>query len=138
MVALGLGMRRTVALLAVAFTAVTAAVGACQGAPLRFLLLDTTFVVAGAVGWEHRPKVPYGALLIAAGALWFVGSYAPSGLMPYSWLGFSFERYYDIVLAWIALTFPGVPLSKPARVALAALVAGFAVRSMSRLLDLCR
>ena len=134
-------MRRTLALLAVVFAAVTAAVGAQQGAPLRFLLLDTifglTFVVAGAVAWERRPKVPYGALLIAAGVLWFAGSYAPGGLMPYSWLGFSFERYYDIVLAWIALTFPGVALSKPAKVALGALAAGFAVRTMSRLFVGC-
>jgi signal transduction histidine kinase len=95
------------------------------------------FVVAGLLAWERRPEVPYGALLVLSGALWFVGSYAPAGLMPYSWLGFAFERYYDIVLAAIALTFPGIAMSTGARFAFWALITGFVLRSASRLFVGC-
>jgi signal transduction histidine kinase len=105
------------------------------------LILDTVFglvfVLAGAVAWERRADVPFGPLLLAAGASWFIGSYAPTGWMPFSWLGFSFERYYDVILAFIVLTFPGVSLRGPSRWAWWALAVGFLVRTTSRLLIGC-
>jgi signal transduction histidine kinase len=125
----------------VVFAGLTASVGATQGAPVRFLVLDTvfglTFVVAGLLAWERRPDVRTGPLLLTAGALWWVGSYAPTGLMPYSLLGFTFERYYDIILALIALTFPAVALSRSGRLAITALVVGFVTRSLGRLFIGC-
>lgn len=133
--------KRLVAAAVGVFAGVTAFAGATQGAPLRFLVLDTvfglTFVIAGLIAWERRPEVRYGPMLLAAGVLWWVGSYAPAGLMPYSLIGFAFERYYDIVLAVIALTFPGVALSRPGRFAISALVFGFVTRSLGRLLIGC-
>ncbi|MDQ3714630.1 MAG: hypothetical protein M3381_01045, partial [Actinomycetota bacterium] len=52
---------------ALVFTIVTAMVGVGQGAPLRFLLLDTIlgliFLGAGMVAWRRRPDVATGAAL---------------------------------------------------------------------------
>jgi signal transduction histidine kinase len=130
-----------VAAAVVAFAVVTAAVGASQGAPTRFLVLDTTFglvfVVAGLVAWERRPDVSTGPLLIASGFFWFVGSYAPAGLEPYATLGFAFERSYDLILAFLVLTFAGGRLGRPARIVLWGMAGAMAVRTLSRLLMGC-
>ncbi len=133
--------RRILALVVVAFAVMTAAVGAGQGAPTRFLVLDTAFglvfVTAGLIAWERRPEVRSGPLLALAGALWFVGSYAPTSLVPASSLGFAFERYYDLVLAYLALSFPDVALSARQRLVLGVMGAAFVVRTASRLLIDC-
>jgi signal transduction histidine kinase len=134
-------LRWPLALGVVAFAGVTAFVGATHGAPTRFLILDTSFglvfVVAGLVAWQRRPELPYGALLILCGVLWFVGSYAPTGAAPYSALGFAFERYYDVVLAGIVLTFAAGALSGAGRVALVVLGAAYLTRTASRLFVGC-
>ncbi len=137
----GPSTRRLAAAGAAAFTAVTAAVGASQGAPVRFLVLDTglglLFVAAGLIAWGRRPEVWTGPLLVASAVLWSVGSYAPAGLEPWSTLGFAFERYYDVLLAFLVLTFPDARLQRPDRVVLGALAAGYLVRTASRLLVDC-
>lgn len=126
---------------ALVFAVVTTVVGATQGAPTRFLLLDGAvgllFVLSGHVAWSLRPEVRTGPLLLACGVLWFVGSYAPTELMPVSWLAFSFERYYDVVLALLVLTFPREPLRGIRAVALVALAGAFVLRTVSRLLVGC-
>lgn len=133
--------RRILALVIVAFAGTTGAVGARQGAPTRFLVLDTTFglvfVIAGLIAWERRPEVRSGPLLVLSGALWFVGSYAPAGVVPASTLGFAFERYYDLILAFLVLTFPDVPLSPRLRLVLGIMGGAFVMRSASRLLIDC-
>ena len=134
-------IRRSIAFVVVAFALTTGVVGARQGAPTRFLVLDTTFglvfVIAGLIAWERRPEVRSGPLLVLSGALWFVGSYAPAGLVPASTLGFAFERYYDLVLAYLVLTFPDVPLSGRHRLVLGVMGGAFLVRSAFRLLIGC-
>lgn len=134
-------MRRLAAAGAASFIVVTAAVGASQGAPVRFLVLDTglglLFVAAGLVAWERRPEVWTGPLLVASAVLWSVGAYAPAGLTPWSVLGFAFERYYDVLLAFLALTFPDARLRRLDRIVLGALVAAYLTRSASRLLVGC-
>jgi len=133
--------RRVFALVVVALAVLTAVVGAGQGAPTRFLVLDTVFglvfVVAGLIAWERRPEVQVGPLLVLAAALWFVGSYAPTGLVPASTLGFAFERYYDLILAYLVLTFPDIKLSARHRVVLGVMGGAYVVRSASRLLIDC-
>jgi signal transduction histidine kinase len=133
--------RRILALAVVVFAVTTGAVGARHGAPARFLVLDTvfglTFVIAGLIAWERRPEVRSGPLLILSGALWFVGSWAPMGTVPASTLGFAFERYYDVVLAYLVLTFPDVPLAGRHRTVLVVMAGAFVVRSASRLLIGC-
>ena len=126
---------------ALAFGVVTTVVGATQGAPTRFLLLDGAvglmFVLSGLVAWSLRPEVRTGPLLLASGALWWVGSYAPTSLPTPSWLGFTFERYYDLLLALLVLTFPRERLRGLRAVVLGAMATGFVLRSANRLLVGC-
>ncbi|MBA3369288.1 MAG: sensor histidine kinase [Geodermatophilaceae bacterium] len=121
-----------------AFAIVTAKVGLDAGAPLRFLLLETllglTFLVAGKLAWRRRPDVRTGPALTLCAALWFLGSYGPSGIAGLSMIGFSFERYYDVVLAYLVLTFPDRRLNQLSRLVLAALAANMILRSLARLL----
>jgi signal transduction histidine kinase len=123
---------------ALVFAIVTAMVGVGQGAPLRFLLLDTilglTFLVAGMLAWRRRPDVVTGAALTLCSALWFLGSYAPTQIGSLSALGFAFERYYDLVLAYLVLTFPHRRLERLPRLLLAVLAANMVLRSFARLL----
>jgi signal transduction histidine kinase len=132
--------RRTAVLFAggaAAFAAVTTAVGAASGAPLEFLLLDAvtglTFVAAGLVAAWYRPSSPAGPLLIASGALWFVGSYGPTLRPVLTTLGFAFEGYYDLTLAvlLLLLSAPGSALRPRAMVL--ALAVAMAVRTTGRL-----
>ena len=123
---------------AVVFGVVTTAVGVAQGAPARFLLLDgllgLTFVVAGALAWRRRPEVPTGPLLTAAALLWFVGSYGPTAIGWLSALGVAFERYYDLVLVVLVLTFPARPLRGLARAVVLLMALAMVVRTLARLL----
>lgn len=132
--------RRSAVFLAVGvtlFAALTTVVGAASGAPARFLVLDAatglTFVVAGLVAAWFRPASPAGLLLLVSGALWFVGSYSPTGRPIVTHLGFAFEGYYDLTLAILLLL-----LSAPAgglrpRSLVAVLAGSMAARSLSRL-----
>jgi len=121
-----------------AFAIVTAKVGLDAGAPLRFLLLDTllglTFLVAGMLAWRRRPDVRTGPALTLCAALWFLGSYGPTGIAGLSPLAFSFERYYDLVLAYLVLTFPDRRLDRLCRLVLVVLAASMVLRSSARLL----
>ena len=98
----------------IAFAAITTLVGIASGAPLDFLVLDLvtglTFVVAGIAAVWLRPGSPAGPMLLVSGALWYVGSYGPSGQPVVTNLGFAFEGYYDLVLAALLLA-----LSSPAQ-----------------------
>jgi signal transduction histidine kinase len=133
--------RRLAAAAAASFTVVTAAVGASHGAPARFVVLDTglglLFVVAGLTAWERRPEVRTGPLLVASAVLWSVGAYAPTGVMPWAVLGFAFERYYDVLLAFLTLSFPDARLRRRDRLVLGTLAAGYLTRTASRLLVGC-
>jgi signal transduction histidine kinase len=126
---------------ALMFAAVTTLVGESQGAPTRFLLLDGTvgllFIISGLVMWSARPDLPTGPLVLGSGGLWFVGSYAPTALMPASLLGFSFERYYDVVIAYVVLTFPRVPARGARAAVLVVLVLAYVVRTAFRLFVGC-
>jgi signal transduction histidine kinase len=124
--------------LALAFVALTAAVGASVGAPPDFLILDTagavTFIAAGYLAWRRRPEVLTGPVLIACAVLWSVGSYAPTGLPVWSHLAFSFERWYDPLLALLVLALPARWPDRRGRVIVVTLAGLFAVRSLGRLL----
>jgi len=119
------------------FAVLTALVGQSQGAPARFLIIDTTvglgFVAAGTIAWKLRPEARTGPVLVASGALWFVGSYAPAGLVGWATIGFAFERYYDLLLAFLVLTFPDARLARWDKLVLGLLGAGYVARTVSRL-----
>jgi signal transduction histidine kinase len=122
----------------VVFAAVTTLVGAASGAPPRFLVLDfvtgLTFVVAGLAAVWLRPGSPVGPMLLVSGALWYVGSYAPTMQPVVTSLGFAFEGYYDLVLAALLLMLSSPALRLEPRLLIAALGAAMAVRSLGRLL----
>jgi len=57
--------------------------------------------------------------------------------MPASLVGFAFERYYDVLIAFLVLTFPDGPLRGLRRVVLVALASAFLVRTAFRLFVGC-
>src|SRR3954464_12972323 len=126
---------------AVLFAVVTTLVGNAAGAPTRFLVFDGAvgllFILSGLVAWSARPDVRTGPLLVGSAVLWFVGSYAPTGFMPVSLLGFSFERYYDVLIAFLVLTFPDTALQGFSRVVVMCLAGAFLVRTAFRLFVGC-
>lgn len=121
----------------VAFAALTTLVGNASGAPLRFLVLDLatgmTFVVAGLAAVWLRPGSPTGPALLVSGALWYVGSYAPTGRPALTELGFAFETYYDLVLAALLLVLSSPVSRLQPRVLIVAMAAAMVVRSLGRL-----
>lgn len=123
---------------AAVFVLVTQYVGIAAGAPLDFLVLDTgiglLFVTAGAVAWLRRPTSLTGPILVLSAALWSLGSYGPTEFEPVWVIGFAFEGYYDVALAFLALTFPAERLTPAGRVAMWVLGGAFVVRSAGRLL----
>ncbi|MBA2264671.1 MAG: sensor histidine kinase [Chloroflexi bacterium] len=132
--------RRALALAAgvIAFAAVTTVVGMASGAPPQFLVADLvmglTFVASGLIAVWLRPHSPAGPMLLVCGALWFVGSYAPSGQPVVTHLGFAFEGYYDLVLAALLLMLSSPSLRLEPRWLIGALGAAMAARSLGRLL----
>jgi signal transduction histidine kinase len=121
-----------------AFAVITTLVGIASGAPAQFLVLDLatglTFVLAGVTAVWLRPGSPSGPLLLLCGALWYVGSYAPSGQPVVTYLGFAFEAYYDLVLAALLLVLSSPVRRLHPRALVVALAAAMAVRSLGRLL----
>ncbi len=135
-------IRRAAIAGAIGFALVTLLVHIDQGAPLQFLILETTlgmlFLIAGFVAWERRPEVLTGPLLTLSGVIWFAGGYAATSLEPQASIAWGFERYYDPILAFLALSFPGRRLVSPAaRLLVGGLVVMFAIRTAFRLMFAC-
>ena len=123
---------------ALAFVVLTHFVHVAAGAPLIFLLLETSigllFIAAGAIAWRRRPTSRTGPLLVLCGPLWVLGGYNPAGLETLWVIGFAFEGYYDIVFAFLALTFPADRLSRFGGRLVRTLAGAFLLRSAGRLL----
>ena len=131
---------RTGSAIAAAFTfvVVTHLVHVAAGAPLTFLVLETgiglLFVAAGAIAWSRRPTSRTGPLLLLCGPLWVLGGYNPAGVETLWVIGFAFEGCYDVVLAFLALTFPAARLTLAGRYAMWGLAGAFVARGVGRLL----
>jgi class 3 adenylate cyclase len=125
-------------LAALAFAALTAALHWSFGAPIDFLILETTlgvlFIAAGAVAWWRRPEVRTGPLLTLSGVIWFAGGYTPMPEPILSAIGFALTGLYDLPLAYLLLTFPAERLVGVRALAVAALGLGLLGRSAGRLL----
>ena len=123
--------------IAVAFIALTAAVSAASGAPLRFLVLDTlgalAFVIAGSIAWQRRPDVLTGPILVGCAVLWSIGSYGPSLQPVVTHLGYALGGWYDVALAVLVLALPARWPDRRGRRIVAVLAAAFGVRSIGRL-----
>ena len=125
------------ALAVTAFAALTTGVGTASGAPALFLVLDgtlgLTFVACGLAAAWLRPGSRAGPILMVSGALWFVGSYAPTGQPVLTHLGFAFERYYDLALAVLLLLVSG-GVSGRIGWMLVTLASAMAARTLGRIL----
>ncbi|MEA2676572.1 MAG: hypothetical protein QOJ81_713 [Chloroflexota bacterium] len=90
-------------------------------------------IVAGLVVAGRRPDSRSGPLLILAGYLWYVGDlffFLPdASIVPL--LSFAFRGYYDLIIAFLILSFPSGRLQTRAqRIVIAALVGAYLVRSL--------
>ena len=115
-------------------------------APLDYLFDASTgvvLVVAGLVTWARRPSAWTGPLIVLAGYLWYVGSLyvilpdrpANELLARLPFLGFALRGYYDPILAFVVLTFPGDRLeTRRDRLAIGALLALMLAHSAWRLI----
>jgi len=121
----------------IGFAAVTTLVGVVSGAPLEFLIADLVtgmaFVVAGYAAIRLRPASPAGPMLLACAVLWWVGSYSPSGQPVVMYIGFAFERYYDLVLGALLLILSSRSHRLVPRWLIIGFAAAFAFRSFGRL-----
>jgi signal transduction histidine kinase len=114
-------------------------------APLDYLfdaLTGVVLVAAGLVAWARRPSARTGPLIVLAGYLWYVGSlyvvlpdHVTDGLVArIPFLGFVLRGYYDPILAFVILSFPGRRLeTRRDRLAVGALVALMVAHSLWRL-----
>jgi len=102
--------------------------------PILDLATGWLFVACGLLSVATRPGQPAGQRLILAGFLWFVGTIGgPDPSLDES-LGFAFGGYHDLVLLWLALSFPARwPAGLPARAILIAATVLFAGQSTVRL-----
>ena len=99
-------------------------------------LVGIVLVAAGLIVWSRRPHSRNGPLLVLAGYLWYVGDLVfVIGRVPLmGLLGFAFRGYYDLILAWVVLSFPGeAPVRRSERVVVVSLVGVYLVRSFVRL-----
>lgn len=97
-------------------------------------VVGLVFVVAGLVVWDRRPMARSGPLLVLAGYIWYVGDFTGVGVPALAALSFAWHGYYDVVLAYVALTFPGDRLrGRASRLVIAALLAAFIGRSLVRM-----
>ena len=121
----------------IGFAVVTTIVGVLSGAPLDFLIADLVtgmaFVVAGYAAIRLRPASPAGPMLLACAVLWWVGSYSPSGQPVVMYIGFAFERYYDLVLGALLLILSSRSQRLEPRWLIIGFAAAFAFRSFGRL-----
>jgi signal transduction histidine kinase len=103
--------------------------------PIADLGIGWLMIGCGLVAVGVRPGQPAGWRLVLAGFLWFVGTFM--GGMDGSierWFGFGFGGYHDLVIAWLALSFPDrSPAWRPSRVILAIAAALYLAQTVARL-----
>jgi signal transduction histidine kinase len=102
--------------------------------PILDLATGWLFVGCGLLAAAARPGQPAAGRLIIAGFLWFVGTFGGTEPSLEKSLGFAFGGYHDLVLLWLALSFPDRwPDGVAARAVLAVSAALFAAQSAVRL-----
>ena len=103
--------------------------------PIADLGVGWLMVACGLVAATVRPGQPAGWRLVFAGFLWFLGTFmgGRDGTVE-RWFGFGFGGYHDLVLAWLALSFPDRwPAWRPSRVILAMAAALYVAQTVARL-----
>ena len=110
--------------------------------PIDALFDDLTglvIVAAGLIAWDRRPGSRVGRLLVIAGYLWYIGSiyqYVPLD-SPLQYVSVILRGYYEPILVFVILTFPGGRLERRSDgLAVAAVTAILVVRSVWRLIGI--
>jgi signal transduction histidine kinase len=102
--------------------------------PIADLGVGWLMIGCGLAAIAVRPRQPAGRRLVLAGFLWFVGTFQAVGHSALGAAGFAFGGYHDLVLAWLALSFPGArPASRLASASLAAVGLLYVAQSAARL-----
>ncbi|HXI46124.1 MAG TPA: histidine kinase [Candidatus Acidoferrales bacterium] len=102
--------------------------------PMADLGIGWLMIGCGLAAMLARPRQPAGRRLVVAGFLWFVGTFQGVQPPPLGAAGFAFGGYHDLVLAWLALAFPGTwPSGRLARASLAGVAVLYVAQSLARL-----
>jgi signal transduction histidine kinase len=95
-------------------------------------------IAAGLVARGRRPDSRTGPLLVLAGYLWYVGDLyfvlPAAGIVPL--LSFAFRGFYDVILAFVLLSFPGGRLERGIhRAAIVAVATAYGARAIAFLVS---
>jgi signal transduction histidine kinase len=120
-----------------AFAAWAEAMRLAAGWDLGWVLVDMlpgiAFLVCGLVAWLRRPESRIGPVMVLTGFAWYAGTAAASRDPVIDRLGYTFQGYYDGLLAWLVLAYPlGRLGGRAARLAVVALFATLAARTVFR------
>lgn len=127
------------ALLAIAFTYAIGAEITRLGAawPIEWVVADLlpglAFFIAGVLAWRRRPGNAIGPLLFAIGVSWFPGTWTASENPAIGLLGYTFQGYFNPLLAWLVFAYPtGRLTSRAERLAVTGFLAALVARSVFR------
>ena len=130
--------RVAIVLCGVAFALWAEATRLASGWQLNWVVVDIVpglaFLLAGLVAWLRRPDSRIGPVMVLTGFAWFPGTLNASLDPLIARLGSSFQGYYDGLLAWLVLAYPGGRLvGRSSRLVVGALFAVIVVRTLFRL-----
>ena len=130
--------RVAIVALGLAFAAVAELVRLRAGWPIDWILVDVVpgiaFVLGGFVAWERRPESRIGPVMLLVGFAWFPGTLNASTVPIVDRLGYSFQGYYDGLLAWLVLAYPtGRLAGRAAHIVIGTIFAVLIARTVFRL-----
>jgi signal transduction histidine kinase len=103
--------------------------------PIADLAVGWLMIGCGLLGAASRPRQPAGNRLVLAGFLWFIGTFMGADDPLSHAFGFAFGGYHNLVLAWLALSFPGArPATRAGTAVLVAAALLFVAQTVARLL----
>ena len=102
--------------------------------PIGDLAIGWLMIGCGLLAAAARPRQPVGDRLVLAGFLWFIGTFMGADDPLAHAIGFAFGGYHNLVLVWLALSFPAArPATRPATVVLLVVALLFVAQTVARL-----
>jgi signal transduction histidine kinase len=103
--------------------------------PIADLAVGWLMIGCGLLGAAARPRQPAGNRLVLAGFLWFIGTFMGADDPLSHAFGFAFGGYFNLVLAWLTLSFPGTrPATRAGTIVLIVAAVLFIAQTVARLL----
>ncbi|MEA2673900.1 MAG: hypothetical protein QOI92_1092 [Chloroflexota bacterium] len=103
--------------------------------PIADLAVGWLMIGCGLLAASARPRQPAGNRLVLAGFLWFIGTFMGADDALSHTIGFAFGGYHNLVLAWLALSFPAArPATRLGSVVLAVASLLFVAQTIARLI----